>query len=47
MMLYKNSKAIVRLSDGDTDIFDIVTGVLQRDTLVSYKFIITKFKCIF
>ena len=23
MMLYKNTKAIVRLTDGDTDFFDI------------------------
>ena len=27
-------------SDGDTDYFDIVAGVLQRDTLASYLFII-------
>ena len=31
MMLYKNMKAIVRSPDGDTDFFDIVTGVLQGD----------------
>ena len=30
----------VRSPDGDTDYFDIVEGVLQRDTLVPYLFII-------
>jgi len=29
MMLYKNSKTIVRSPDGDTEFFDILTGVLQ------------------
>ena len=28
MMLYKNTKIKVRLSDGDTDFFNIVAGVL-------------------
>ena len=40
MMLYKNTKVKVRLLDGDIDYFDIVTGVLERDTLVPYQFII-------
>ena len=40
MMLYKNTKVKVRSSDGDTDYFDIVAGVLQGDTLASYLFII-------
>ena len=40
MMLYKNRKAKVRSPDGDTDYFDIVAGVLQRDTLASYLLII-------
>ena len=31
MMLYKNTKVKVRSPDGDTDYFDIVAGVLQRD----------------
>ena len=31
MMLYKNTKLKVRSPDGDTDFFDIVTGVLQED----------------
>ena len=40
MMLYRNTKVKVRSSDGDTDYFDTVAGVLQRDTLTSYLFII-------
>ena len=40
MMLYKNMKVKVRSSDGDTDYFDIVAGVLQGDTLAPYLFII-------
>ena len=40
MMLYKNTKVKVHSSDGDTDFFDIVAGVLQRNTLVPYLFII-------
>ena len=33
MMLYKNTKAMVLSPDGDTDLFDIVAGVLPGDTL--------------
>ena len=40
MMLYRNTKVKVRSSDGDTDYFDIVAGVLQGDTLALYLFII-------
>ena len=40
MMLYKNTQVKVCLSDGDTEYFDIVTGVLQGDTLAPYLFII-------
>ena len=40
MMLYKNTKAKVLSPDGDTDYFDIVSGVLQGDTLTPYLFII-------
>ena len=40
MMLYKNTKVKFRSLDGDTDHFDIVAGVLQRDTLSPYLFII-------
>ena len=32
MMLYKNTKAIVRSLVDDIDIFDIVAGVLKGDT---------------
>ena len=40
MMLYKNTKVKVHSPDGDTDYLDIVTGVLQEDTLAPYLFII-------
>ena len=40
MMLYRNTKVKVRSTDGDTDYFDIVAGVLQRDTLAPYLFLI-------
>ena len=30
--IYKNTKAMVCSLDGDTDLFDIVTAVLQGDT---------------
>ena len=40
MMLYKNSKVKVCSPYGDTDYFDVVAGVLQRDTLAPYLFII-------
>ena len=40
MILYRNTKVKVRSPDGDTDYFDIVAGVIQRDTLAPYLFII-------
>ena len=40
MILHKNTKVKVHSSDGDTDYFDIVTGMLQGDTLAPYLFII-------
>ena len=40
MMLYKNMKAMVCSPDGGTDFFDIVSRVLQEDTLVLYLFIL-------
>ena len=40
MMLYKNTKVMVHSSDGNTDFFNIVAGVLQEDILVPYLFII-------
>ena len=39
-MLYENMKVYVHSPDVDTDLFDIVTSVLQRDTLAPYLFII-------
>ena len=39
-ILYRNTKVKVRSPDGDTEYFDIVAGVLQRDTLAPYHFII-------
>ena len=33
MILYKNTKVKVHSTDGDTDYFDIVTGVLKGETL--------------
>ena len=41
MILYKNMKVKVCSLDGDTDYFEIVAGVLQRDTLDPYLFIIS------
>ena len=38
MLLYRNTKVKVRSSDGDTDYFDIVAGVLQGYTLAPYLF---------
>ena len=41
MMLYRNTKAMVRSPDGDTDFFNVVAGVLQGDTLAPFLFILT------
>ena len=38
MMLYKNTKVMVRLTDRETDFFNIDAGVLQKDTLAPYFF---------
>ena len=32
MMRYSDTNVNVRLSDGDTDFFDVIAGVLQGDT---------------
>ena len=40
IMLYKNKEVKVRSPDRDTDYSDIVSGVLQGDTLAPYMFII-------
>ena len=45
-ILYKNTKVKVRSSDGDTDYFDIVAGVLYRDTFATYLFIICLLSCL-
>ena len=39
-MLYKNMKTIVCSPNDDTNFFDIVTGVLEGDTLESFLLII-------
>ena len=41
MMRYKNAKVKVCSTDGDTDYFNIVAGVLQGNALASYLFIIS------
>ena len=38
--LYHETQAFVRTSDGNTDFFDITTGILQGDTAAPYLFII-------
>ena len=40
MKLYKITRALVCSPNSDTDLFDIIIGVLQGDTLVPYMFII-------
>ena len=36
-MIYKNTKAVIHLPDGDTNFFNIVTIILQGDTTYVYK----------
>ena len=36
MMLHKNTKAVVYSPSGNSNFFDIITGVLQGDTLQPY-----------
>ena len=40
MILYKNTRSMVRSPDGYTPYFEITTGVLQGDTLAPFLFII-------
>ena len=40
MMLYMNTCSMVRSPDGDTQFFEITTGVLQGDTIAPFLFII-------
>ena len=39
MILYKNTKSMVRSPDEDTELFDILAGVLQGDTLAPFLFV--------
>ena len=39
-MMYTNTTAQVLSSDGDTEFFEILAGVLQGDSLAPYLFII-------
>ena len=41
MILYSNNKSMVRSPDGDTELFDINSGVLRGDTIAPLLFIIT------
>ena len=41
MILYSNNTSMVRSPDGDTDLFDINSGVLRGDTIAPLLFIIT------
>ena len=40
IMVYKNTKAMVCLPDGDTDFFNVVSAVLQVNTSAPFLFII-------
>ena len=40
MMLYENSRSMVRSPDGDTEFFEVLAGVLQGDTLAPFLFIL-------
>ena len=44
-LLYVNTKGKVITPDGDTELFDILAGVLQGDTLAPYLFIIALDYC--
>ena len=48
MILYRNSQSMVVSFNGDTEFFDVVTEVLQGDTLSPYLFptdVIKNYKC--
>ena len=38
--MYENTRAKVISSDGETDLFELLAGVLQGDTLAPYLFVI-------
>ena len=40
MMLYRNTRSMVRSPDGDNAFFEITTGVLQGDTIAPFLFIL-------
>ena len=40
MMLYMNTRSMVRSPDGDTQFFEITTGILQGDMIAPFLFII-------
>ena len=40
MMLYKNTRSMVRSHDGDTNFIDVTTGVLQGDAFAPFLFIV-------
>ena len=40
MILYRETRSMVRSPDGDTPYFEITAGVLQGDTLAPFLFII-------
>ena len=44
MMLYNNTKLMIHSLDSDTDFFffDVVAGVLQRDTIAPSLFIVSR-----
>ena len=41
MVLYKNTKAMVWSQGEDTDYFDVLTSVLQGDTVTPFLFILS------
>ena len=40
IILHKNTKSMVRSPDSDTNFFDIITGIFQRDASAPFLFII-------
>ena len=41
MILYRNTKSMVRSPYGDTEFLNILAGVLQGDTLAPFLFVIS------
>ena len=42
MKLYQNTRSVVSSPDGNTQLVDITTGVLQGDTIVPFHFVLRK-----